>query len=166
MPGSTQGALTGNTAKKSDDTWDAFELSQLLFVVGHVAFKHIVYLELVQREWNRQKQEKELGMCLTCMNERRGRCERRERRKARGRRGSCKGRKKGEGETYSDANLSGVAPISSMENTQHPAPADSGTYEAGPTTVGEFDTGLRAWPSDVVSPATARSNGRPMVPLF
>jgi condensin complex subunit 1 len=68
LPGSAQGALTGNTAK-SDDTGDAFELSQLLFVVGHVAVKHIVYLELVEREWKRQKQEKELGMCLlTCMN--------------------------------------------------------------------------------------------------
>jgi condensin complex subunit 1 len=69
MPGSTQGALTGDTAKKSDDTGDAFELSQLLFVVGHVAVKHIVYLELVEREWKRQKQEKELGMyLLTCMD--------------------------------------------------------------------------------------------------
>ena len=68
VPGSTQGALTGNAAK-SDDIGDAFELSQLLFVVGHVAVKHIVYLELVEREWKRQKQEKELGMCLlTCMN--------------------------------------------------------------------------------------------------
>jgi condensin complex subunit 1 len=59
MPGSTQGA--GNPPRKSDDTGDAFELSQLLFVVGHVAIKHIVYLELVEREWKRQKQEKELG---------------------------------------------------------------------------------------------------------
>ena len=57
MPGSTQGP----SAKKSDDTGDAFELSQLLFMVGHVAIKHIVYLELVEREWKRQKQEKELG---------------------------------------------------------------------------------------------------------
>jgi condensin complex subunit 1 len=68
VPGSTQGALTGNAAKKSDDTGDAFEVSQLLFVVGHVAVKHIVYLELVEREWKRQKQEKEVGMCLRCMN--------------------------------------------------------------------------------------------------
>ena len=59
MPGSTQGG--GALAKRSDDTGDAFELSQLLFVVGHVAVKHIVYLELVEREWKRQKQEKELG---------------------------------------------------------------------------------------------------------
>jgi condensin complex subunit 1 len=71
VPGSesTQRALTGDTAKKSNDTGDAFELSQLLFVVGHVAVKHIVYLELVEREWKHQKQENELGMCfLTCMN--------------------------------------------------------------------------------------------------
>ncbi|KAH9018706.1 non-SMC mitotic condensation complex subunit 1-domain-containing protein [Lactarius pseudohatsudake] len=62
MPGSTQGGGGGGTAaKKSDDTGDAFELSQLLFVVGHVAIKHIVYLELVEREWKRQKQEKELA---------------------------------------------------------------------------------------------------------
>ncbi|KAH9054817.1 non-SMC mitotic condensation complex subunit 1-domain-containing protein [Lactarius vividus] len=60
MPGSTQGG-GGAAAKKSDDTGDAFELSQLLFVVGHVAIKHIVYLELVEREWKRQKQEKELA---------------------------------------------------------------------------------------------------------
>ncbi|KAH9972005.1 non-SMC mitotic condensation complex subunit 1 [Lactifluus volemus] len=55
------GALTGNTAKKSDDTGDAFELSQLRFVMGHVVVKHIVYLELVEREWKRQKQENELA---------------------------------------------------------------------------------------------------------
>ena len=54
MPGSTQ----ASEAKKSDDTGDTFELSQLLFVVGHVVVKHIVYLELVEREWKRQKQER------------------------------------------------------------------------------------------------------------
>jgi condensin complex subunit 1 len=59
MPGSTQGVA--NPPRKSDDMGDAFELSQLLFIVGHVAIKHIVYLELVEREWKRQKQEKELG---------------------------------------------------------------------------------------------------------
>ncbi|KAH9924065.1 non-SMC mitotic condensation complex subunit 1-domain-containing protein [Fomitopsis serialis] len=46
---------------ESKDTGDAFVLSQLLFVVGHVAIKHIVYLELVEREWKRQKHEKELA---------------------------------------------------------------------------------------------------------
>ncbi|KAF5368830.1 hypothetical protein D9758_003038 [Tetrapyrgos nigripes] len=39
------------------DQADAFELSQLLFVVGHVAIKQIVYLELVERELKRQKDE-------------------------------------------------------------------------------------------------------------
>ena len=48
-------------AVSSGDTGDAFELSQLLFVVGHVAIKQIVYLELVEREWKRQKDEKEKG---------------------------------------------------------------------------------------------------------
>jgi condensin complex subunit 1 len=61
---STQPGSMANPARKSDDTGDAFELSQLLFVVGHVAIKHIVYLELVEREWKRQKQEKELGKPL------------------------------------------------------------------------------------------------------
>ena len=55
LPGST-----GVPAKKSDGTGDAFELSQLLFVAGHVAVEHIVYLELAEGEWIRQKQEKEL----------------------------------------------------------------------------------------------------------
>jgi condensin complex subunit 1 len=46
---------------KSADMGDTFALCQLLFVVGHVAIKHIVYLELVEREWKRQKDEKEGG---------------------------------------------------------------------------------------------------------
>ncbi|KAF9479751.1 hypothetical protein BDN70DRAFT_833871 [Pholiota conissans] len=40
------------------DLGEAFEMSQLLFVVGHVAIKHIVFLEFVEREWKRQKDEK------------------------------------------------------------------------------------------------------------
>ncbi|SOV04085.1 related to YCS4 - subunit of condensin protein complex [Ustilago sp. UG-2017a] len=36
---------------------DAFQLAQLLFCVGHVALKHIVYLELVEREYKRRKAE-------------------------------------------------------------------------------------------------------------
>ncbi|KAF8309106.1 hypothetical protein DL93DRAFT_2063311 [Clavulina sp. PMI_390] len=35
---------------------DPFQLSQLVFTVGHVAFKHIVYLELVEREIKRRKE--------------------------------------------------------------------------------------------------------------
>ncbi|EPQ26618.1 uncharacterized protein PFL1_05939 [Pseudozyma flocculosa PF-1] len=38
---------------------DAFQLAQLLFVVGHVALKQIVYLELVEREYKRRKAEAE-----------------------------------------------------------------------------------------------------------
>lgn len=44
------------------DKGDAFELAQLLFVVGHVAIKQIVYLELVERELKRQKDEKQTGV--------------------------------------------------------------------------------------------------------
>ncbi|EJF55739.1 hypothetical protein DICSQDRAFT_184215 [Dichomitus squalens LYAD-421 SS1] len=43
------------------DAGDAFELSQLFFIVGHVAIKQIVFLELVEREWKRQKHEKEMA---------------------------------------------------------------------------------------------------------
>jgi condensin complex subunit 1 len=65
---SMQPGSTANPARKSDDTGDTFELCQLLFVVGHIAIKHIVYLELVEREWKRQKQEKELGkQCVPCL---------------------------------------------------------------------------------------------------
>ncbi|KAF9269363.1 hypothetical protein L218DRAFT_1072228 [Marasmius fiardii PR-910] len=44
---------------QDDSLRDAFELSQLLFVVGHVAIKHIAFLELVERELKRQKDEKQ-----------------------------------------------------------------------------------------------------------
>jgi len=40
----------------------AIHLAQLVFVVGHVAIKHIVYLELVEREVKRQKDETSKGM--------------------------------------------------------------------------------------------------------
>jgi condensin complex subunit 1 len=50
-----------NQTTGEKDVGDVFHLSQLLFVVGHVAIKHIVFLELVEREWKRQKDEKELG---------------------------------------------------------------------------------------------------------
>ncbi|KAI0723732.1 non-SMC mitotic condensation complex subunit 1-domain-containing protein [Cerioporus squamosus] len=54
---------TSSQAQTDDgkDLGDAFELSQLLFVVGHVAIKQIVFLELVEREWKRQKHEKEMA---------------------------------------------------------------------------------------------------------
>lgn len=45
-------------AGKPSDSVGTFALSQLIFVVGHVALKHIVYLELVEREFKRRKDEK------------------------------------------------------------------------------------------------------------
>ena len=54
---------TQNIDTGEKDVGDAFELSQLLFVVGHVAIKQIVFLEQVEREWKRQKHEKEAGQC-------------------------------------------------------------------------------------------------------
>lgn len=41
----------------SSSRTSAFGLAQLLFVVGHVALKQIVYLELVEREFKRRKAE-------------------------------------------------------------------------------------------------------------
>ena len=55
MQEGTQSSGTGG------DQGDTFELSQLLFVVGHVAIKHIAYLELVERELKRQKGILEAG---------------------------------------------------------------------------------------------------------
>lgn len=46
------------TEPSSSDSVSTFALSQLIFVVGHVALKHIVYLELVEREFKRRKDEK------------------------------------------------------------------------------------------------------------
>jgi condensin complex subunit 1 len=43
--------------RENTRTADNFEMSQLFFVVGHVALKQIVFLELVEREWKRQKDE-------------------------------------------------------------------------------------------------------------
>lgn len=45
----------GSKEKTGTDMGDAFLLSQLVFVVGHVAIKHIVYLELIERELKRRK---------------------------------------------------------------------------------------------------------------
>lgn len=63
---STRGPSQGPSASapQSKDLGDAFELSQLLFVVGHVAIKHIAFLELIEREWKRQKESKLAGSWL------------------------------------------------------------------------------------------------------
>lgn len=51
---------------------DSFILSQLLFLVGHVAIKHIVYLELVERDLKRRKDEgakgKQFGRLFVFVN--------------------------------------------------------------------------------------------------
>lgn len=39
------------------DQAGSFSLAQLVFIVGHVSIKHIVYLELVEREFKRRKDE-------------------------------------------------------------------------------------------------------------
>ena len=57
--GSTQEGMQNSS--NGGDRGDTFELSQLLFVVGHVAIKHIAYLELVERELKRQKGVLEAG---------------------------------------------------------------------------------------------------------
>ncbi|CDZ96307.1 mitotic chromosome condensation-related protein [Phaffia rhodozyma] len=53
---------SGDTVMSSSDNpkylVNSFELGQLIFLVGHVALKHIVYLELVERELKRRKEQK------------------------------------------------------------------------------------------------------------
>ncbi|WWC57912.1 uncharacterized protein I303_100447 [Kwoniella dejecticola CBS 10117] len=44
------------TEEKKDQV-GSFKLAQLVFIVGHVSIKHIVYLELVEREFKRRKDE-------------------------------------------------------------------------------------------------------------
>ncbi|KAI0354000.1 hypothetical protein OH77DRAFT_570986 [Trametes cingulata] len=60
-PSKSQQSPSKSQTNGSKDLGDAFELSQLLFIVGHVAIKQIVFLELVEREWKRQKHEKEMA---------------------------------------------------------------------------------------------------------
>ena len=56
-PGTMETDEAGGSAGLPPAQADAFQLAQLLFVVGHVALKHIVYLELVEREYKRRKAE-------------------------------------------------------------------------------------------------------------
>ena len=54
----SDGTVVDNDASSTaPQTASAFTLAQLLFVVGHVALKQIVYLELVEREYKRRKAE-------------------------------------------------------------------------------------------------------------
>jgi condensin complex subunit 1 len=54
-PGGTPAASAASEAGACSSKAPAFGLAQLLFVVGHVALKQIVYLELVEREYKRRK---------------------------------------------------------------------------------------------------------------
>jgi condensin complex subunit 1 len=47
-----------DSIKNDIQSTPSFALAQLVFTVGHVAIKHIVYLELVEREFKRRKDEK------------------------------------------------------------------------------------------------------------
>ncbi len=47
--------------KEKRNKASSFRIAQLIFVVGHVAIKHIVYLELVEREFKRRKDEAAKG---------------------------------------------------------------------------------------------------------
>ncbi|KAJ3569809.1 hypothetical protein NP233_g4807 [Leucocoprinus birnbaumii] len=51
----TQASQGGGAGKEAFDT---FKVSQLLSVVGQVALKQLVFMESVEREWKRQKDEK------------------------------------------------------------------------------------------------------------
>jgi len=55
--GPTQQVPTSPVKKQKKDS--AVALSQLLFIVGHVAIKQIVHLELCEQDFKRRKQEKE-----------------------------------------------------------------------------------------------------------
>ena len=48
---------TPSQSSIKEDKTPSFPLAQLVFTVGHVAIKHIVYLELVEREFKRRKDE-------------------------------------------------------------------------------------------------------------
>lgn len=56
----------GSAPLLSSEISSSFELGQLVFVVGHVAMKHIVYLELVERELKRRKEEQAARSELGC----------------------------------------------------------------------------------------------------
>lgn len=59
MSAPTPFKMTRSESQESvkDDFSGSFALAQLVFTVGHVAIKHIVYLELVEREFKRRKDE-------------------------------------------------------------------------------------------------------------
>ena len=65
-PGKAARSRAASNASVQDDSVGAFSLAQLVFAVGHVAMKHIVYLELVEREFKRRKDETAKGKRPWC----------------------------------------------------------------------------------------------------
>jgi condensin complex subunit 1 len=65
-PGST---VSDNMTATSQSHASAFALAQLIFVVGHVALKQIVYLEFVEREYKRRKAEADKSKVLASKDE-------------------------------------------------------------------------------------------------
>ncbi|KAL0080987.1 non-SMC mitotic condensation complex subunit 1-domain-containing protein [Phycomyces blakesleeanus] len=61
QPTATSTTGTGTTQSvHNPDQKSAFELSQLFFIVGHVALKQIVHLEIVEAAWKRKKTLKDV----------------------------------------------------------------------------------------------------------
>ncbi|BEJ11951.1 hypothetical protein CspHIS471_0204110 [Cutaneotrichosporon sp. HIS471] len=54
----SEGSMQTAVTSLGVDEVSAYALAQLVFIVGHIALKHIVYLELVEREFKRRKDEK------------------------------------------------------------------------------------------------------------
>ncbi len=61
----SEGSMQTAVTSLGVDEVSAYALAQLVFLVGHVALKHIVYLELVEREFKRRKDEKAKGELQT-----------------------------------------------------------------------------------------------------
>jgi condensin complex subunit 1 len=64
QPVSEDGADNVSSRSATTAPSSPFKLAKLIFVVGHVAIKHIVYLELVEREFKRRKDEAAKGESL------------------------------------------------------------------------------------------------------
>jgi len=63
------GTVTAATPRAKEkttttDMGDSFKLSQLVFLVGHVSIKHIVHLELIERELKRRKEASVKGALI------------------------------------------------------------------------------------------------------
>ena len=57
MTASTEPSRTASASAEPPRHADAFQLAQLLFTAGHIATKHLLHLELMEREFKRRKAE-------------------------------------------------------------------------------------------------------------